>query len=81
MKKIKYIVLSILLAFSFNSYAEIEENILENYSEGEVENLIELETLSDVDNVDLFEEGIMSDFDMESFYRDTILNSTYIYYY
>jgi len=81
MKKIKYIVLSILLAFSFNSYAEIEENILESYSEGEVENLIELETLSDVDNVDLFEEGIMSDFDMESFYRDTILNSTYIYYY
>jgi hypothetical protein len=81
MKKIKYIVLSILLAFSFNSYAEIEENILENYSESEVENLIELEALSDVDNVDLLEEGIISDFDMESFYRDTILNSTYIYYY
>lgn len=75
MKKIKYIVLSILLAFSFNSYAEVDENILENYSENE------LEILSDVDNVDLFEDSFMTDNDIEKFYNDTVLNSTYIYYY
>lgn len=82
MKKIKYILLMILLTFSFTSYAEIQEDDLEN---GVFSEIVDLENSDE--NIEFSEENLLTgtwvdiDFDIDSFYKDTVLNSTYIYYY